>query len=602
MTHADWPEAAIRGQLGKILASSGFSHNARMCQFLRFVVERSLEGRDPELKESLIGLEVFGRKADYDPKLDSIVRTEAARLRARLTEYYAKEGRPDDIVIEIPRGGYVPVFRSPAAAASTTAVPQPATTRLRRAWLGIPLAAVLLVISTGVWWVARDTRAPIQIAVLPFLNFGAAADDYFADGLTDEVIHDLALIDGLSVRSRTSSFAFRNQSSNTAEVARQLHVAYLVEGSVLRMGDRARIETRIIRTIDDTTVWANRFDRQLADIFAIQDEIAVGVVNNFRLQIGRGRRRYETSTQAYDLYLQARASAAVLTPPFDRFIDAFDRVIAKDPSFAPAYAGLASVYAVQSAQFPINHSPEELTRMRSAAERALQLDPLLAEAHAALGLADAREARWQEAEGHFRKAISLDGNRAQTFTDFTWWHLAVLGRHDEALAQMRAAETTDPLSSDVHRTFAMVLINLGRFDEAAVHCKKMSPGSQFKPQCLARVSLGLGRAGEAVEILSHDPDVAQNPQGRGLLGYAYAKAGRRDEAERMAAVANFANEQALIYAGLGNQDRTLAALDRMTSVGAQRLGQYLGYPEMALLRGDPRVVALRQKAGLIPPG
>jgi Flp pilus assembly protein TadD len=231
----------------------------------------------------------------------------------------------------------------------------------------------------------------------------------------------------------------------------------------------------------------------------------------------------------------------------------------------------------------------------AAAEKAIQLDPLLAEAHAALGLVHARDGQWNQAEKSFRHAIELDRNRSRTYTDYGYWLLAVLGRLDEALEQLHAAEKADPLAHEVRQLLATVLISDGRYDEAADYCLKLPADNTFKSQFLARARFGQGRFGEALQLLTNDPHLPRNPQGRGFLGYTYARSGRREEAEKMAAASNYANEQVLIFAGLGDKDRTFEALDRMT---AQRIGLYLNYPELALLRGDPRLKTFRKKVGL----
>ena len=169
------------------------------------------------------------------------------------------------------------------------------------------------------------------------------ANDYFADGLTDEIIRNLSIIEGLAVRSQTSSFAFKGKPRNVREVGKQLDAEYILEGSVQRSGQQLRINVRLVRVRDDIQLWSGKFDRELTDIFAIQDEISRGIVNNLRLKLGRGRRRYETSTEAYDLYLRARAVRGGLGQGvMPGAVNLFEQAIAKDPSFAPAYAGLAA--------------------------------------------------------------------------------------------------------------------------------------------------------------------------------------------------------------------------------------------------------------------
>jgi adenylate cyclase len=293
---------AIREELERILSSSGFARNERLSRFLRFLVERHLEGRDEEIKESLIAVEVFGRKPDYDPRLDSIVRTEAGRLRARLTEYYAAEGSRDPGVIDVPKGGYVPIFREAAAREQKSA-------RSRR-WMWLTAACATLAVGVAAigWWGLAQDREPIRIAVLPLENLSQdPTHDYFADGLTNELILDLSIIEGLVVRSQTSSFAFQGTPRNVREMGRQLNVDYILEGSVLRADQRLRINAQLVRVHDDVPLWSGGFDREMTDVFAIQDEISRNVVNQLRLRLGRGRRRYETSVEAYDFYLQGRA-------------------------------------------------------------------------------------------------------------------------------------------------------------------------------------------------------------------------------------------------------------------------------------------------------
>jgi TolB-like protein len=583
-------DQAVRRELESILSSHGFVQSKRLTEFLRFVVERHLDGKDDELKETFIAVEVFGRKADYDPKLDSIVRTEAGRLRSKLIEYYAGEGRNNSVVIALPKGRYTPLFRITEVAAADD------KRTLRSRWSRIGLVTLALAIAViGYWWVSHR-RLPIDIAVLPLKNLSPdAANEYFADGLTDEIIRDLSLIEGLAVRSRTSSFVFKNASRNLGEVAKQLGVDFIVEGSVLREGRRLRINAQLVRVADDFMLWSGRFDRELTDIFAIQDEISRGVVNNLRLRLGHTRRRYETSIEAYDLYLQALALRVQGPRGIARGIGTFEQAIAKDPSFAPAYAGLGSAYAVRSIQFPVDHPPDELQKMRAAAEKAIELDPLLADAHEALGLVYSRYGQWEQAEKSFRYAIQLDPNRSITYTEFALYLLRVLGRNNEAIQLLRIAERADPLSPEVQSAMGFLLIAAGRFNEAAEHCHKMSAGDGRKKTCTARVRLGQGNLSEAIQLLFDEDD---NPARRGFLGYAYARAGRRDEAEKMAAASGYANEKALIFAGLGDKERTLEALDQMAIVGPQRIGIYLNVPELSLLRGDPRLKAFRKKVGL----
>ena len=208
-------------------------------------------------------------------------------------------------------------------------------------------------------------------------------------------------------------------------------------------------------------------------------------------------------------------------------------------------------------------------------------------------MAHARDAQWEQSEKSFRHAIELDAGRSETYSHFSMFLLLPLGRIEEALREARTAKKTDPLSPFVQYTLTYVLFSAGRFEEAASLCEKLQ---NARSECLGRALLGRGRIGEAIQLLEADLD---RINASGVLGYAYARAGRRKEAEELAA--GWQGDpfvQAKIFAGLGDKDRTLEALERMAPMGPSRVGRALTFPELALLRGDPRVKALRKKVGL----
>jgi len=584
-------EEAIRRELERVLASAGFARNERLSRFLRFVVERRLEEKDNELKESLIAVGVFGRRPDYDPKLDSIVRTEAGRLRARLAEYYAREGAGDTLVIEMPKGGYTPSFRDVESAGK----------RLKTwPWAKAVLTSLVLVLAAGAGWWAwgrRGPSSPIALAVLSFENLGGdPANADFAEGLTDEIISNLSVIEGLAVRSRTSSFGFKSKAHDAREAGRQLDVDYILEGSILRDHDQLRVNTQLIRVRDDFALWSGRFDRKMTDVFAIQDEISRAIVNNLRLNLGHGRRRYETDIQAYNLYLRATALSLRLGSDQKReAIDLFERVIATDDTFAPAYAGLASAYYRASSNRQI--APDEaLPKMRAAAEKAIQLDPLLAEAHGAMAQVHSRSRQWDQAEKDFKRAIELNPNRSTTYVDYALDVLWELGKLDEAVRQLRLALKADPLSKEVHSSLAWALISAGQYAEAATHAGRaleLDPNYLLARQLVARARFFQGKTEEAVGMLQ-----SFGPGSAGFLGYAYAQTGRREDAEKLAAsFPDWPNRQVVIYAGLGDADRVFEALDRMVVGKDERILKYLTYPELAVIRSDPRLTKLRVRLG-----
>jgi TolB-like protein len=598
MATGDIPAEVVEKHLERVLASPGFARNERLSRFLRYIAQEELNGRGSELKESLIAVEVFGRKPGFDPKQDSTVRSEASRLRARLAEYYDDDGKSDTLVIELPKGGYIPRFRS-----SEPRVPQPdrgQPRRLQPRRMALEAGLALALVAIGLWlWNRR--AGPISIAVLPLTNLSAdAANDYFADGITDEIIRNFSILDGIAVRSKTSSFAFKDKPHHIREIGRQLDVDYILEGSVLRSGQQLRINAQLVRVRDDFALWSGRYDRPLTDVFAIQDELSRNIVNQLRLKLGRGRRRYETSVEAYDYYLRARALENRGVGGRIASIGPFQQAIAKDPSFAPAYAGLAAAYVVRSGLGAHRPHDEEVAAMQAAAQKAIELDPLLAEAHAALGMTYARVGNWQQAEQRFHRAIELDASSSTTRTDFAMSLLLPLARLDEAVREMRAAERADPLSSTVHIRFGYALLAAGRYNEAARECEQASADHEQKNECLGRTLTQQGKIGDAIPLLANS-----RTKNWGYLAYAYGKAGRRGEAEKLMADAPMLYEHrggpfqyALAFAGLGDKEQTLAQLERMANLGPVLLGRDLTYPEFALVRNNARVKALRKKVGL----
>jgi TolB-like protein/tRNA A-37 threonylcarbamoyl transferase component Bud32 len=483
--------------------------------------------------------------------------------------------------------------------ASTDATPR------RRTWTAAAVAAVVIV-SAGLALAPRWLRSETPtIAVVPFQNLSADPDgEYFVDGLTDEIIRNLSVIDGLDVRSRTSSFVFKGKPRNLRDVAQQLRATFVVEGSVLSSDGRLRINAQLVRAADDVPIWSNSFDRESKDVFAIQDEISRSIVNELRLTLGRGQRRYNTNLEAYELYLRARARGSPVNPVQGKVAaDLFQQVIDKDPSFAPAYAGLADAWAAMS----INRvdtavrPAEAFASMKPAAERALQLDPLLAEAHAAMGVVLARDRKWADAEAAFRRATELNANLASIRMNFVTSTLWPQGKVDQSVSQVRAALRRDPLSVEVQALLAYVLVSAGQYEEAIEIGRRIVPsaaaandGLNHSRQVLARALFQHGEKAEAVqrfEQLGSGND--------GLRGYAYAVTGRHAEARALAAQRqNFPASLVLIHTGLGETDRAFEALERMAAETDPRVGIYLTYPELALLRKDPRMNAFRQKLGL----
>lgn len=603
---------AVRRELELVLSSPGFSRNDRQSKFLRFLVERHLEGRDRELKESVIAVEVFGRPPGYDPKLDGIVRTEAIRLRARLAKYYAAQGSGDPLVIELPKGGYRPTFRQRAPV-------QPGR-KTRSSWtlfIAAGLAVAAIAAGTTLWW-ARPSRAPVTVtvtvAVLPFENHSQnPASDYFADGLTDELIRNLSVVEGVTVPSRTSSFALKGKRLNVVEAGRQLGADYLVEGSVLHAGDQFRVNVALVRVRDEFRLWSERFDRKLTDVFAIQDEISRGIVNTLRLKLSPARRQYETNLEAYDLYLRGRHTMASFPtrgrPIAKPAIDYFEQAISKDPDYAIAYAGMADAFlAIErnvGAEGPLGR--DGLMRAKAAAARALELDPMLSEAQSALASVRAREYAWQEAERGFRRAIALNPNNALAHLELGATVLVVQGRFEESLEEVRRAVTLDPLSPYVHTEFGRTLLLAGRYTEAADQLRKaiaLDPSRNRPYNLLGRALYLQEKTAEALTVFDESIKRGARAVGVEWLACAEVRAGRREKAvvllEEQLRTTRPARLVAQTYACLGDEEHALEYLEKSLAENQPGLAEILQAPELAGMHPSARFAMLRKKLNLTP--
>jgi serine/threonine protein kinase/tetratricopeptide (TPR) repeat protein len=461
----------------------------------------------------------------------------------------------------------------------------------------------------GLGWIPRTTPSITQrpiIAVLPLKNLGTEPDsDYFVDGLTDEIIRNLAVIDGLDVRSRTSSFAFKDKPRNLAEIGAQLGVNLVVEGSVLRAGNKLRVNAQLVRVAGDVPLWSDRFERELKDVFAIQDEISRAIVNKLQLTLGRGERRHQPNVEAYDLYLRARALVSRRGTDSARKAAAlFEQAIEKDPAFAAAYAGFVDAYFFMSTALPDAHRgnallpAEALLHMRPAAVKALELDPLLAEAHAAMGMTFSRECDWSAADREFLRAIELNPSLTQSYTNYSISTLLPLGRLVEAERHLNAALRNDPLSLAVRREIAHLQIIAGRYDEAIAHLQHVLTVDRefpFADIFLAQALTFSGRLDEAWPIWDSRK---HQPGWHFWMAPAYVLSGRRAEAERMLILHEHPLRRAVIHAALGDSDRTVEALSVAADITPHRVAILLVSPEMAFLRGDPKLEPVRRKLRL----
>jgi serine/threonine-protein kinase len=535
----------VHNQLNKVLASPPFARSARMCRFLRFAVEHALAGTGDQVKEYLVGVEVFDRKPDYDPRVDSIVRVEARRLRSKLKEYYLSTGNQDPVVIEFRKGAYAPTFYS-----------------------------------RGAWDSAQPAEAaPTGIAVLPFANLSPEGGDvYFSDGLTEELILLLTRIRGLRVVALYSASQFRGREQNLNSIREELKVAVILRGSVRRSAASVRVTAQLIDTGTGAYLWSEGFDRDLHDVVAIQEEIARAIVDTLRLALGSAGAATsaprQLNVEGYNLCLQARYHAHRRTGEgLRRSMACYELAIEKDPGSAPAHAGLSDTYSLL-ADYGMMHPKDAMPRAEAAAKRALELDPHSAEATSALAfIRSVFDWKWAEAEELYRRAIAINPGYSKARHWFSVDFLAMLGRFDEAETQTRVALELDPLSLIIHEGSAYLCILRRDYERAVGELQQimdLDPSFYKAYNAMGRVLNLMQRHDEAIAMLEKAHSMAGDvPSIVSALGQTLAMAGRTKEAnvrlEQLHAMADAGYVPstcfAILYLGLGEINKSLDWLE-----------------------------------------
>jgi TolB-like protein/Tfp pilus assembly protein PilF len=456
-----------------------------------------------------------------------------------------------------------------------------------------------------------------SIAVLPFVNFSAQAEnEYFSDGITEELIDRLARVRGLRVAARTSSFAFKGRNADIAEIARQLRVAYILEGSVRRAGDRLRVTAQLIDAESGFHLWSDSFDRAQADVFAIQDEIGCSIVAALSGALaGQGlalepHRAATVSPQAWDLYLQGRyllnrRTAASIRSAIERF----ELALACSPAYARAHAGLAEAWLVLgSGTYAVMPAREALIRARTSAARAVELDPSAAEAHTALGLARMYAFDWEGSRSELQLATQLDPGGAAGHYHYAW-RLAMTCEFDDAFAAADRAFELDPLSLNVRVVRGRILQFMRRPEEAVAEYRsilELDPGFAGAHFAAGVALIQAGRSREAVAALQRARELSDTPATAGLLAYALGAAGDIEEGRVIVADLLRRSRREYVspitiggaYLGLGEHE---AALDYYELAWAERSPGliYLAVePLLDPLRRDPRFESLCERVGL----
>jgi TolB-like protein/DNA-binding winged helix-turn-helix (wHTH) protein/Flp pilus assembly protein TadD len=484
----------------------------------------------------------------------------------------------------------------------------------------IAVIALLLLISSFVAWKIHTWNRPPPVirslAVLPLESLSSdASQDYFADGMTDELISDLAQISALRVISRTSVMVYKHAREPLPQIARELNVDAVVEGTVLRSGDRVRITAQLIEASTDRHLWSQSYEGELRDTLSLQNTVARAIADQIQINLSSREQAALKNIQvvnpeAYESYLKGRYFWNKRTADGLKVArDYFNKSIQQDPNFARAYSGLADTYALLGDwQFAVMSSKEALPKAKDAAIRALALDSALGEAHNSLAFClDGFDWDFESAGKEFQRALELNPGYA---TAHHWyaWHLSLLGRYDDAIGEMKKAQNDDPLSLIINSDLAELLLLAHSYDESIQQSRKtieMDPNFALAHNQLGQALLLQHKNEEAVAELQKAVQLSGNsPTCLTNLARAYVASGRKPEAlgilDDLKLRANpnysYSAEIAMIYASLGDKDHAMTWLqkgfDERFNPGV------LMRPGFDPLRSDPRFQELLRRVGL----
>lgn len=455
-----------------------------------------------------------------------------------------------------------------------------------------------------------------SIAVLPFTNLSADKEqEYFCDGMAEEIINALTQVEGLHVVARTSAFFFRGKEIDIREIGRKLNVGAVLEGSVRKAGNRLRITAQLVNVADGYHLWSERYDREMEDVFAIQEEISLSIVDKLKGKLLKEEKvklvkRYTDNPEAYNLYLKGRYFwNRRYEGGLQKAVECFQEAIDKDPLYALAYAGIADCYN-QFGLWSFLHSKEAYPRAKVACAKALEIDDTLAEAYASLGwIKTFYDWDWAEAEKAFKRALELNPNYAAAHY-FYGLYLGIMGNGVEAIAEAKKSVELDPLCLILNAVLGLSLYWWRQYDEAIEQLHKtleMDPNF-----AIAHFYLGLSYAGKQrwkESIISFQEFVnlwPGSPIPVGYLGFAYGMSGQEDETLKMLDQLSKLSQQryvsslykALVYAGLGKKNQAFEYLDKAYDERESWMVTLKTAPFMDILRSDPRYEALIKKMGM----
>jgi len=611
-------DSEVRAYLEKLLRGPVFIGAPRRIRLMRYLVERTLSGEGDRVNEYAIGIDVFDKLPSFDPRSDSIVRTDIARLRQRLRAYYEGEGCSDPVSLDLPPKSYRVAIRflDPVAAEPSAIEPVAATApevRSRRRLLPKILAvAALMVMAAGAifWWKQPRREGGIQsIVVLPFLDLSSGhPDGYLADGITDEITNDLANLADLRVIARTTAFVFKGRSVDVRDLGRQLHVDAVLEGSLEREGDRMRIRAQLNRASDGYHLWSHAYDIESGDLIQVQEEIARSISDDLQLNRTRSASLSHEGTSdavAHDLYLRGQEEWSTASlEAFRRAAELFHAAIARDPKFTRAWLGLAKAH--WNIGLWTGFSEVSAQQVESEARKALEIAPGLNEAHAILAhIAWNYDYDWPRAEREFRLALA-GGGQANAHNLYGVC-LAQRRRFAESHQQFHIAEELSPLDPVAFFNEGEALEWEGRTAEAErAYADLLRTHPSFEPP-LARLAYMKAGEGDCREAARYAGRLAQLSPGSyrsqavlWTVGVCRGDRGGARRALQAAARSSPPVEMGSAYGLLRDNNEAIAYLEKAIDqheVGVTGIGVE---PFLATVRSDPRFVALERRVGLAP--
>jgi TolB-like protein/DNA-binding winged helix-turn-helix (wHTH) protein/tetratricopeptide (TPR) repeat protein len=490
--------------------------------------------------------------------------------------------------------------------------------------LALAALAMTLIPTQGRWWGSQKqmltTLPAIQsLAVLPLANLtGDPEQEYFVDGMTNALISRLGKIGALRVISRTSIMQYKGTRKRLPEIAKELDVHAVLEGSVQRSANQVRITVQLIEAMSDRHLWSDSYDGEMEKVLTLQSKVAADVAEEIKIAVTREQRSRLTETrpvdpEAYEAFLLGHHHMRKRTSEgLGNALKFFQRAVEKDPNYASAYAGLADVYDLMSGYLLL--APREAyPKARAAAIDALKIDDRLSEAHIALAKIAARyDFDWEEARKEFLKGIELNPNYAQGHSWYGLYYLASTGQHDKAIAELEHAKQLDPLSISINANLGTGLLLAGRLDRAIEQMHKtleIDPNFSFGCSELGLVYLSKGLSKEAIEELQKAVKYSKGVTAYvANLGYAYAASGRQPEARRvLGRLLQLSRKQyvpaisiAEVYAGLGDKARALEYLEKAYEERSRTLCFLKVRPELESLREEPKFQDLVRRIGLNP--